>query len=600
MKQYEAMIEAGEAEALSRCLITGMLSQKSEMEKAGLLWHAVRLGKTGMVRVLTERCHGLRLDADEKGNTLLHAAVQSGNTETAEFVAEVLGFSPFTGNSDGISPLQLSATVSDAMQTCMERLAGMSLADTYRNPVLRGWHPDPSVLRVGDDYYLINSSFVMMPALPISHSKDLVHWETIGHVFEDPVTAQIEGLPGGFGYWAPDLSCYDGRFYVVATLRRNKYPFRLQMLTWASAPEGPWAKPVFLSVDGIDPSLFTDDDGRRYLVLNPGVQIAEITKDGQLLEEPRMIYYGSRRYKSEGPHLFKRDGYYYILEAEGGTGQGHMVTVARSENLRGPYTPCPMNPVLGTTQQDAYIRRSGHGKLVGLPDGRCAMMYLCGRSVEGKTLMGRETGLDPVTFIDGWPVVNNLQGPSCIQKKLLPDWACEERPAWYCPRQNVHDFADFSDGILLQCGKDPSETADSHLLLHRQQETGISQQVTVKPSMGAYAGLCAYYDENSFILYGIKKDASGASLILTVQEGLNRTETVIADGIGDEVTLSAEGKGLKRSFICNGKTVTADITCLTDEGLHLGKRFTGAMLGLFAAGNGSACMRDYREEQWNE
>ncbi len=599
MKEFEALIEEGKAEELSRLLEAGVLSPKSEKEKTGLLWHAVRLGKTEMVRVLTERCHGIRLDPDENGDTLLHAAVLSGNTDTADYVIKVLGFSPLTGNRKGITPLQLSRKVGPFMKECMEKEAGFQLEDAYCNPVLRGWHPDPSVLRVGDDYYLINSSFVMVPALPVSHSKDLVHWETIGHVFQDAASAHLEGLPGGFGYWAPDISYYDGRFYVVATLRSNRYPFRQQMLTWADKPEGPWASPVFLPVDGIDPSLFADEDGRRYLVVNPGVQIAEISPSGELLEKPRMIYYGSQKYKSEGPHLFKRDGYYYILEAEGGTGQGHMVTAARSRNLRGPYSPCPMNPVLGAKYPDAYIRRSGHGKLVELPDGRYDMMYLCSRNVEGRTLMGRETALDPVTFIDGWPVVNNLQGPSCIQKKFFRDAALPDRQSWYCPRQNIHDFAFFSENIRMKCGKDPAELSDAHLLLHRQKESGISQQVTVESSVGAYVGLCAYYDENSFILFGITREVNGNVLMLTAQEGTNRKEILLADGITEPVILRAEGTGLTRTFLCGDRKTTVDITCLTDEGIHQGKRFTGAMLGLFATGSGTACMKEYREEQWD-
>ena len=149
-----------------------------------------------------------------------------------------------------------------------------------RNPILRGFYPDPSILRVGEDYYLINSSFVYVPALPVSHSHDLIHWELVGHVFTDPETAGLEGLPGGFGYWAPDIS-YDGRrFWVIATLRREDDPHRVQMIPSAPTPAGPWDAPRFLPIDGIDPSIFTDSDGQRYVLTNPGAQLAPLSPEG--------------------------------------------------------------------------------------------------------------------------------------------------------------------------------------------------------------------------------------------------------------------------------------------------------------------------------
>ena len=145
---------------------------------------------------------------------------------------------------------------------------------------------------------------------------------------------------------------------MVATLRTDTVPARTQMITSAPTPQGPWDAPKFLDVDGIDPSLFTDDDGQRYLLTNPGVQIAPISDAGDLKEPPRMIWYGWNRIKSEGPHLLKKDGWYYLFQAEGGTGFGHAVTCARSRSLYGPYESCPFNPILSEKNGQAYIART--------------------------------------------------------------------------------------------------------------------------------------------------------------------------------------------------------------------------------------------------
>ncbi|MBQ9265332.1 MAG: glycoside hydrolase family 43 protein [Clostridia bacterium] len=323
-----------------------------------------------------------------------------------------------TGDINGQTALDDAhrANKPDAYHWLPHRL-GFTLDDCYRNPILRGFHPDPSIVRVGEDYYIVNSSFVHFPGLPIFHSRDLVHWQVIGHAVENLAWSGLPGLPGGFGYWAPDISYYKGRFWVVATLRRNTLPYRLQMITSAAGPKGPWDQPKFLPLDGIDPSLFADEDGRRYILLNPGAILAEIDDAGNLISAPEMIYFGSARIKPEGPHLLKKDGWYYLFLAEGGTDSGHMETVARSKNLRGPYEDCPFNPILGRKNLLSPIQRSGHGKPVMLPHGRWMMAYLCGRSVEVKTVMGRETAIDPLTWTaDGWPMVNALKGPSCLQK----------------------------------------------------------------------------------------------------------------------------------------------------------------------------------------
>ncbi|MBQ8159909.1 MAG: family 43 glycosylhydrolase, partial [Clostridia bacterium] len=378
ISEVQDMIRESQVDILRQRIVDGEYASLPAQEKLSWLFEAARLGKTEMLRMLAERIHGLEIRDREGEETLLHAAAESGDRETVRFCLDVLGMRLLTTDATGKSALD---RVKDADR--QREIFGITTEDCYQNPVVRGFHPDPSVVRVGEDYYLVNSSFAMVPALPIMHSRDLVHWTYAGHVMEDPETAGLTSLPGGFGYWAPDISFDGEKFWVVATLRRDTAPFRLQMITWARSVKGPWAPPKFLEVDGIDPSIFRDDDGQRYLVINPGVQIARLSGEGDLLEEPHMIYYGSSRKKSEGPHILKKDGYYYLLQAEGGTGRDHTETCARSRSLEGPYEPCPWNPILTCGGENSFIGRCGHGKMVELPDGRWAMVYLCGRKVEG-------------------------------------------------------------------------------------------------------------------------------------------------------------------------------------------------------------------------
>jgi len=577
----------------------------SPEEKETLVRAAARAGQAEILRYLFEH-HLYTADLDAEGRTLLHEAALSGNAETARFAMDVLGFDPLCGDCRGVTPLDLASSAEDpAAFLLLSGQAGFEPSQGYRNPVLRGFHPDPSAVRVGEDYYLVTSSFMYFPALPVFHSRDLVHWREIGHAVHCLETSGLAGLPGGYGYWAPDISYFRGRFWVVATLRRNTAPFRLQMITSALDPAGPWEAPRFLPLDGIDPSLFADEDGRRYILLNPGAMIAEIDERGGLLSAPEMISFGAARIKPEGPHLLKKDGWYYLFLAEGGTGEGHMETVARSRALRGPYAPCPFNPILGRKSVFSPVQRSGHGKPLQLPDGRWYMLYLCGRPVEGKTLMGRETALDPITWTqDGWPMVNHLKGPSCLQRRPFLGRTDAPLPgeAWISPRSDPAAFAQITDTeIRLSAGADPAGTAPCSLLLHRQQEAAFIQEVTVDLSgtqEGTLGALAGYYDERSFYLFGLRKDPDAFILVLTEQIGAERTDRRLFRVKGPAARLMARGSGLERRLCLmeNGTeafSISLRTEYLCDEGLPDGKRFTGALLGLAAVGFGEVIFRDH-------
>ena len=604
-----SLIESGDPSAQNRLLADVSPDDVSAEDKQMLSRAAARSGQAGILRFLFEH-HLYSADPDSCGRTLLHEAASSGDADTVRFAMDVLGFDPLNGDCRGITPLDLAASAGNpSALRLLSGCAGFCPDQGYRNPVLRGFHPDPSVVRVGEDFYLVTSSFVFFPGLPVFHSRDLIHWEEIGHAVHDLDASGLAGLPGGFGYWAPDISFFRDRFWIVATLRRNTKPYRLQMITSAADPRGPWEPPRFLPLDGIDPSLFADDDGRRYILLNPGAMVARIGEKGELLSEPEMISFGHARIKPEGPHLLKRDGWYYLFLAEGGTGEGHMETVARSRSLYGPYESCPFNPILCRKNPFSPIRRSGHGKPFMLPDGRWYMIYLCGRSVEGMTLTGRETALDPLSWTaDGWPMVNGLKGPSCLQKLPLPEFLFPGNTSekWIAPRNDPETFARVSgDTVTLQAGMDPSGIGPCSLLLIRQKETVFTQRVLVDLSgarEGAWGGLVGYYDEHSFCLFGIRKERSGSSVILSERIGDERATQILTSSDSLSAVLSVRGEGLSRRFslLRDGREIagiSVRTPYLCDEGLKETKRFTGALLGLGAVGSGPVIFRHHRLDQ---
>ena len=254
MKLTESLraIENGDSDELLRLFLAGELEDASEDDRLRMTRLAAGEGQAEILKDLFTKYHLYSTEADAAGRTLLHDAAVSGDQDTIAFAMDVAGFDPMEGDAAGRTPLDEAAEAENpAGYVWLTERLGFRLEDCYRNPVIRGFHPDPSVVRVGEDYYLVNSSFVFFPGLPVFHSRDLVHWRLIGHAAENLEKSGLQGLPGGFGYWAPDISYWHGRFWVVATLRRNTPPYRLQMLTWAEKPEGPWAEPKFLPLDGI-------------------------------------------------------------------------------------------------------------------------------------------------------------------------------------------------------------------------------------------------------------------------------------------------------------------------------------------------------------
>ncbi|MGP3960211.1 glycoside hydrolase family 43 protein [Nonomuraea sp. 3N208] len=279
----------------------------------------------------------------------------------------------------------------------------------YDNPVIGGFHPDPSVCRVGEDYYLACSSFEYFPGVPIFHSRDLVHWRQIGNVLDRP--SQLDLPPetsASAGIYAPTLRHHAGRFYLITTNVSGGGNF----IVTADRPEGPWSDPVWIDLPGVDPDLAWDEDGSCWSAVS-GNQVARIDPEaGKVLEGPYPIWSGTGGKYPEAPHLYRVDGWWYLLMSEGGTERGHAVSIARARSPRGPFEPGPVNPILTHRGTDRPIQSTGHADLVQAADGGWWMVLL-GTRPRGHSpdfhVLGRETLLTPVTWVDGWPVVGPVE-----------------------------------------------------------------------------------------------------------------------------------------------------------------------------------------------
>lgn len=419
-------------------------------------------------------------------------------------------------------------------------------AATFQNPVLPGFHPDPSIVRVGDDFYSVTSTFSWFPGLPIFHSTDLVNWRFIGNAIDRPSQVDFSALGTNRGLFAPAITHHGGKFWIVNTCIECKGNFVIT----ATDPAGPWSDPTWLDFEGIDPSLFFADDGSAWIVYNdapPGEPRYEGHRalwlqqfdpgETRMLPERTLLVDGGVQPSSnpiwaEGPHIYKVDGWYYLLTAEGGTADQHSQTIYRSRELRGPYAPGPFNPIL--TQRDLpsdrpdRVEATGHADIVQLDDGTWWGVFLATRPFAGQsTLMGRETFLLPVRWVDGWPrfldqgeaVPMVLARPNlppapnidlsgwreCFNNELSGEWIALRTPA------AVQPYAIDPDASQLQmiASSDAAGSLGKPAFIGRRlrhHEADFTTRVEFDPQQpGDFGGLLAIMDESHFLAFGIEQ-----------------------------------------------------------------------------------------------
>lgn len=496
-----------------------------------------------------------------------------------------------------------------------------------QNPILPGFYPDPSICRVGEYFYLVNSTFAYFPGVPLFRSRNLVQWEQIGNVLDQKSQNLLDGCGHNEGIYAPTIRWHDGLFYVITTNVSGGGNF----IVTAENPEGPWSEPHFLGKEakGIDPSLFFDEDGACYYIGQRAnsegsryfgdceIWIQKLnTKSFKLEGEAHAVLHGFQKDAvwPEGPHLYKKDGYYYILHAEGGTEQNHCQVAARSKNIFGPYEYGKANPVITHRHlgKNTEVTCVGHADMVEDGQGNWYMVMLGCRPKEGCTLRGRETFLAKVEWEDGWPVVN--PGVGMLEKELsLPyeetedykaasetyTFDTEKLPPEFLMLRNPKKDTIIQDWknrclILKMEAAVLSDSASPAYVAVRQRYSNFAVETAFTfcgEKEDDCAGLAYMQNEKNHLrLEYFKKQGKGFVRVISRIEGI---EVLLAEkereSTDDNPELKIEVRGLKADFYFkDGESWRlvfegAELAFLSTERAG---GFTGCTLGMYASANG--------------
>lgn len=518
------------------------------------------------------------------------------------------------------------------------------------NPVLPGFHPDPSILRVGVDYYIATSTFEWYPGVRLHHSTDLVNWRPLGGILTERRLLDLSGAGDSCGVWAPDLSYVDGTFYLVYTDVSSfdgGYWDPQNYVTSAPTATGPWSDPVALHSRGFDASLFHDEDGKSWLLSMTadwrpgrnrfgGIQIQQYDRaKGELVGPETQIYTGTEAGLTEGPHIYRKDGWYYLLVAEGGTSWEHQATIARSRDLLGPYETQPGGPMLTTVDRpELPMQKAGHGSLVSTPEGQWYLAHLVGRpySPRGACVLGRETAIQLVNWEPGgWPTISggvptevvtapgdgipseatpgdagspaehdDFDGPV-----LGPNWSTLRRPA-------TPDWVDLTSSpswLRVHGGQSPVGRQRPSLIARpvTARRCGLETVMRFEPAnFRQLAGVAAYYNTRNWHYAYVTADDDRRPVleVLSCDTGV-RTQfpqcRVDLDGV-DQIGLRVvfDDAVVRFAYTTGGSggwqelPVELDATILSDE--HAARvtpgepevwGFTGAMIGLWVQDIGS-------------
>lgn len=511
--------------------------------------------------------------------------------------------------------------------------------DLYRNPLLPGFYPDPSVCRVGEDYYMVNSSFEWFPGIPVHHSKDLVNWRQIGHVLDRPSQLNMkQGMKASAGVWAPTIRYIKGKYYVIVTAKQCGNTFYVS----SNKPEGPWSEPVYLpDSPGIDPSLFCDDDSVVWICANDKFKEEEMV-EGQTanefiwlqridLEKGRL--YGER-YRlthgltlqsraTEGPHIYKINGKYYLLTAEGMTWNNHAVAMFKSDKITGPYVACnggePVMTHRHLPQSGDAITTTGHADLVQTQHGDWWAVMLAVRPVEGMNLLGRETFLCPVCWEGDEPKFAEDNGGRVAMsgpRPKLPLYAFSQLPArdefeedflrvsWNFLRTPQEKWYELRQGKLhLQLRPQRvEEPVTPSLVARRVQHHHFTVAASVEfapESMNEEAGLVIMQNSTNFYKLTLSGTADGERLVHLVKSDRRKNdvyETIESKVLpsGGTVVLGIEGVALEYRFyynlhLENDRHTRVYIGDVQDASVCASNRaggFTGSYVGLYASSNG--------------
>ena len=493
------------------------------------------------------------------------------------------------------------------------------------NPVIPGFNPDPCMIRVGDDYYIATSTFEWFPGIPLYHSTDLAHWEPIGHVLTRESQANLRGIGSSSGIYAPSLHHYNERFYVLYTIVSGDFFPHLatpNYIVWADDIRGPWSDPVYINSTGFDPALFLDEDGQVYYMnmlldfnsdkITGGITLQTFDLESlSTTSEPYLIFPGTM-HGTEGPRIYKRNGYYYLVTAEGGTDWNHQVTVCRSDQIRGPYEVAPNTPLLTARDQpDHPLQRAGHASWVITPEGEWYMAYLASRPImpEQKSVLGRETCIQKLDWNNDWPVLQGggqlpylfVEGPPKCNDRLDADLVHDDfesdilHPMYQVLRNPINDsWLSLNDrpGFLALKGRksftsrnDQSMVVRRITSLHGHIETALDYEPVHYRNL---AGLVCFYDIRDFIYLHVSYNeviGKHLSIIHHSTSGINEPYKRIPIERNSTIYLGLDidYDQLQFTYSTDGTTWKKygepfDFCQLSDENNRFG--FTGSMVGI--------------------
>ncbi len=530
-----------------------------------------------------------------------------------------------------------------------------------QNPILPGFNPDPSIVAVGDDFYIATSTFEWYPGVQIHHSKDLINWRLIARPLNRRALLDMRGEPDSCGIWAPCLSYSDDLFHLIYTdVKRFDGNFKdsHNYLTTCAKVEGDWSDPVYMNSSGFDPSLFHDDDGKKWFVNMiwdhrhnnnrfGGIYLQEFCNNKKkLIGSIKNIFNGSALGSTEAPHLYKRNGYYYLVTAEGGTFYNHAMTVARSKNIKGPYECDPQGYLLTAKDNpELPLQRAGHGDLVDTKSGESYLVHLCGRPLSGERRcpLGRETSIQKTQWSDdGWIRIIGATGdglPSIeveAPKLLEHPWPKKNERCNFNSKQLPIDFQwlrtphperlmslTARPGHLRLIGRESIGSLYEHSLVARRQQAftySVQTSVDFTPSsFQQMAGLTCYYNSHKFHYCYISADDTGNRYVdimsclgdpsLNLTYPLREQQLMPTKAI-ERFTIPNEGNVYLRAEIDHHSLlfffstdennwtelpVKLDYSIISDEaGTGDGVNFTGGFVGMCCQDiSGQQCIADF-------
>ncbi|MGP2440407.1 family 43 glycosylhydrolase [Streptomyces sp. JW3] len=496
----------------------------------------------------------------------------------------------------------------------------------YPNPLIPGFNPDPSCVLVDGTYYLVTSTFEYLPALPVYRSADFVTWEHIGNVAVRGEQVGIADVPSAGGVWAPTIRHHDGLFHVIVSVATGP---RGCLVFTATDPAGPWSEGTVIDgVHGIDPDLAWDETGRPYVtysglhlngttvVANRGILQARVDlAAGRVLEEPRQLWSGTGLVAPEAPHLYARDGHWYLLIAEGGTESGHAVSVARGPSIEGPFEGAPHNPLLSASGTDRPVQCTGHGDLVLGPHGEDLMVLLGTRRAGRFSPLGRETYVTGVRWSDGWPCpapVELAPRPEPLHEHFtFTDPAALADPGWLAVRRTPGEAASLTGRpgtLTLTAAGDGSDTLRPAFVGRRQRHLDSVVEARVEPAAGR-GGLCLRFDEEFAVVLLAERSPIGGGLRVTARADVpTMTQSWSTDVPDDRVLLRITTRTPppgRAPWLSSGDRIRLSVVDATGAESHLAELdgrlwsvesapfFTGRVTGMYAE-DGTVHFTDFR------